>query len=140
MEIKQEEWADFAKFIAGQSTHQISQWLEDGTYTVCPFSTMERAYQAFLIMKQTGSYSEVRKFYDVDVESQNPQYPEWDDPSLDYDDNEDYDIDDFATEEDFPPEETYRGLMDSEEDTDFTPEEIQGMEEADKLWRSIENK
>ena len=74
MEIKYSEWTDFAEFIARQSTWPISQYIEDGTYTCCPFSTIERAYTAFLVWKTLHSLSEVRKFYDVDYEQYNPEY------------------------------------------------------------------
>ena len=74
MEIKNSEWTEFAEFIANCSTHMVSQYWEDGTYTCCPFSTVERAYTAFLVWKTLHSSSEVRKFYDVDYEQYNPEY------------------------------------------------------------------
>lgn len=79
MEIKNEEWTEFAEFIARQSEHMVSQYWEDGTYIKCPFSTMERAYNAFQIYQQTHSASEVKKFWDVDVESANPETMCYDD-------------------------------------------------------------
>ena len=74
MEIKNSEWAEFADFIARWSTHSISQYIEDGTYICCPFSTIERAYAAFSIWKTSHSRSEVRKYIDVDYEKFNPEY------------------------------------------------------------------
>ena len=74
MEIKSSEWTEFAEFIADCSTHMVSQYWEDGTYTCCPFSTIERAYAAFSIWKTCHSMSEVRKFYDVDYVKVNPDY------------------------------------------------------------------
>lgn len=74
MEIKNSEWIEFAEFIANCSTHMVSQYWEDGTYTCCPFSTIERAYAAFSIWKTSHSSSEVRKFYDVDYGKFNPEY------------------------------------------------------------------
>lgn len=74
MEIKNSEWTEFAEFIARQSTWSISQYIEDGTYTCCPFSTIERAYAAFSVWKTSHSSSEVRKFYDVDYVKFNPEY------------------------------------------------------------------
>jgi hypothetical protein len=74
MEIKNSEWTEFAEFIADCSTHMVSQYWEDGTYTCCPFSTIERAYTAFLVWKTMHSPSEVRKFYDVDYEQYNPEH------------------------------------------------------------------
>ena len=74
MEIKNSEWTEFANFVANCSTHMCSQYLEDGTYTCCPFSTIERAYAAFSIWKTSHSSSEVRKFYDVDYVKFNPEY------------------------------------------------------------------
>lgn len=89
MEIKKEEWTAFAEFIARQSTWDISQYIEDGTYTCCPFSTMGRAYAAFSVWRTCHSQSEVRKFYDVDYVKANPDYDEYvDDP--DYVGNPDY--------------------------------------------------
>lgn len=74
MEIKNSEWAEFARFITNQSTWNISQYIEDGTYFCCPFSTIERAYAAFSVWKTCHSQSEVRKFYDVDYVKCNPCY------------------------------------------------------------------
>lgn len=74
MEIKNSEWTEFANFVANCSTHMCSQYWEDGTYTCCPFSTIERAYAAFSIWKTSHSSSEVRKFYDVDYVKFNPEY------------------------------------------------------------------
>ena len=74
MEIKNSEWAEFAEFIARQSTHMVSSYLEDGTYTCCPFSTIERAYAAFSVWKTCHSQSEVKKFYDVDYVKCSPDY------------------------------------------------------------------
>lgn len=74
MEFKNSEWIEFAEFIANQSTWPISQYIEDGTYTCCPFSTIERAYTAFSVWKTSRSSSEVRKFYDVDCVKANPDY------------------------------------------------------------------
>lgn len=74
MEIKNSEWAEFAEFIARQSTHMVSSYLEDGTYTCCPFSTIERAYAAFSVWKTCHSQSEVNKFYDVNYVKCNPDY------------------------------------------------------------------
>ena len=74
MEIKNSEWTEFAEFIARQSTWPISQYIEDGTYICCPFSTIERAYAAFSIWKTSHSSSEVRKYIDVDYEKFNPEY------------------------------------------------------------------
>ena len=74
MEIKNSEWTEFAEFIANCSTHMVSQYWEDGTYTCCPFSTIERAYAAFSIWKTSHSFSEVRKFYDIDYGKFNPEY------------------------------------------------------------------
>ena len=74
MEIKNSEWTEFAEFIANCSTHMCSQYWEDGTYTCCPFSTIERAYAAFSIWKTSHSSSEVRKFYDVDYVKCSPDY------------------------------------------------------------------
>lgn len=76
MEIKNSEWTEFAEFIANCSTHMVSQYWEDGTYTCCPFSTAERAYAAFSIWKTSRSSSEVRKFFDVDYAKFNPEYDE----------------------------------------------------------------
>jgi hypothetical protein len=67
MNIKKEEWPAFAAFITMESTHQYSSFIEDGTYTKCPYSTMERAYVAFTVYRQTHSYSETKKYWDVDV-------------------------------------------------------------------------
>lgn len=74
MEIKNSEWTEFAEFIANCSTHMVSQYCEDGTYTCCPFSTIERAYAAFSVWKACHSQSEVRKFYDVDYVKASPYY------------------------------------------------------------------
>ena len=74
MEIKNSEWTEFADFIARWSTHSISQYIEDGEYVCCPFSTIERAYAAFSIWKTCHSRSEVRKYIDVDYEKFNPEY------------------------------------------------------------------
>ena len=74
MEIKSSEWTEFAEFIADCSTHMVSQYWEDGTYTCCPFSTIERAYAAFSIWKTCHSMSEVRKYMDVDYAKVNPDY------------------------------------------------------------------
>ena len=74
MEIKNSEWTEFADFIARWSTHSISQYIEDGTYICCPFSTIERAYAAFSIWKTSHSRSEVRKYIDVDYGKFNPEY------------------------------------------------------------------
>jgi hypothetical protein len=74
MEIKNSEWTEFAEFIANCSTHMVSQYWEDGTYTCCPFSTIERAYAAFSVWKTSHSSSEIRKFYDVDYMKSNPEY------------------------------------------------------------------
>lgn len=74
MEIKNSEWTEFAEFIADCSTHMASQYWEDGTYTCCPFSTIERAYAAFSVWKTLHSPSEVRKFYDVDYVKASPYY------------------------------------------------------------------
>lgn len=68
MEIKKEDWTAFAEFITRESTHQYSSFIEDGTYTKCPYSTMERAYVAFTVSRQTHSYSETKKYWDVDVD------------------------------------------------------------------------
>ena len=76
MEVKKEEWTAFAEFIARQSEHMCSQYWEDGTYIKCPFSTMERAYAAFSIWQSCHSQSEVKKFWDVNVDAYNPdKYP-----------------------------------------------------------------
>lgn len=73
MDIKPEEWPEFAKFIACSSTHNVDQWIEDGTYVCCPFSTIDRAYEAFRIAKSKSYYcDEVRVLYDVDYEKENP--------------------------------------------------------------------
>lgn len=74
MEIKSSEWIEFAEFIAAQSTWPISQYIEDGTYICCPFSTIERAYAAFSVWRTCHSQSEVRKFYDVDYVKCSPDY------------------------------------------------------------------
>lgn len=74
MEIKNSEWTEFADFIARQSTHSISSYMEDGTYVCCPFSTIERAYAAFSIWRTSHSSSEVKKYYDVDYARYNPDY------------------------------------------------------------------
>lgn len=74
MEIKNSEWTEFADFIARWSTHSVSQYIEDGEYVCCPFSTIERAYAAFSIWKTCHSRSEVRKYIDVDYEKFNPEY------------------------------------------------------------------
>jgi len=74
MEIKNSEWIEFAEFIANYSTHSVSQYLEDGTYICCPFSTIERAYAAFSIWKTCYSRSKVRKYMDVDYAKFNPEY------------------------------------------------------------------
>lgn len=74
MEIKNSEWIEFAEFIANCSTHMVSQYWEDGTYTCCPFSTIERAYAAFSVWRSTHSQSEVRKYMDVDYAKFNPEY------------------------------------------------------------------
>lgn len=74
MEIKNSEWIEFAEFIAAQSTWPISQYIEDGTYICCPFSTIERAYAAFSVWRTCHSQSEVRKFYDVDYVKCSPDY------------------------------------------------------------------
>ena len=73
MEIKKEDWTAFAEFIARQSEHMCSEYWEDGTYIKCPYSTMERAYTAFQVFQQTGSYSEVKKFWDVNIDAYNPE-------------------------------------------------------------------
>lgn len=74
MEIKNSEWTEFADFIARWSTHSISQYIEDGEYVCCPFSTIERAYAAFSVWRTCHSRSEVRKYMDVDYEKFNPEY------------------------------------------------------------------
>ncbi len=74
MEIKNSEWIEFAEFIAAQSTWNISQYVEDGTYICCPFSTIERAYAAFSVWKTSRSSSEVKKLYDVDYIKASPYY------------------------------------------------------------------
>lgn len=74
MEIKNSEWTEFADFIARWSTHSISQYIEDGEYVCCPFSTIERAYAAFSAWRTCHSRSEVRKYMDVDYEKFNPEY------------------------------------------------------------------
>lgn len=74
MEIKNSEWIAFAEFIAGQSTHMVSNFVEDGTYICCPFSTIERAYAAFSIWRTCHSQCEVAKFYDVKFWEQSPDY------------------------------------------------------------------
>lgn len=74
MEIKNSEWTEFADFIARWSTHSISQYIEDGEYVCCPFSTIERAYAAFSVWRTCHSGSEVRKYMDVDYEKFNPEY------------------------------------------------------------------
>ena len=76
MEIKKEDWTAFAEFVARQSEHMCSQYWEDGTYIKCPFSTMERAYAAFSIWQSCHSQSEVKKFWDINVDAYNPaKYP-----------------------------------------------------------------
>ena len=94
MEIKNSEWIAFAEFIAGQSTHMVSNFVEDGTYICCPFSTMERAYAAF---SQAG---DVRKFYDVKFWEHNPDY----DPR---EEEENEAIDDYQDEIDVCYEQQY---------------------------------
>lgn len=74
MEIKNSEWTEFADFIARWSTHSTSQYIEDGEYVCCPFSTIERAYAAFSVWKTCHSRSEIRKYMDVDYEKFNPEY------------------------------------------------------------------
>ena len=86
MDIKPEEWPEFAKFIACSSTHNVDQWIEDGTYVCCPFSTIDKAYEAFKIAKLKSNYcDEVRALYDVDYEKENPVNELYDD-----NDNADY--------------------------------------------------
>ena len=76
MEIKKEDWTAFAELGARQSEHMCSQYWEDGTYIKCPFSTMERAYAAFSIWQSCHSQSEVKKFWDINVDAYNPdKYP-----------------------------------------------------------------
>lgn len=91
MKIDNSEWKEFAEFIANQSTHMCSQYWEDGTYTCCPFSTVERAYAAFSVWRCCHSSSEVRKFYDVNFVEYSPDY----DPMEEYyhDLEEPYDTD-----------------------------------------------
>ena len=72
MEIKKEDWTAFAEFIARQSEHMCSQYWEDGTYIKCPFSTMKRAYAAFSIWQSCHSQTEVKKFWDINVDAYNP--------------------------------------------------------------------
>lgn len=72
MEIKYSEWTDFAEFIARQSEHMRSQYWEDGTYICCPFSSIERAYAAFSIWQSCHSQTEVKKFWDINVDAYNP--------------------------------------------------------------------
>jgi hypothetical protein len=74
MEIKNSEWAEFAEFIAAQSTWPISQYPDDGTYICCPFSTIERAYAAFSVWRACHSQSKVGEFYDVNYVKENPDY------------------------------------------------------------------
>ena len=68
MEIRKEEWTAFAEFIARESTHQCSCYPEDGTYVKCPYSTMERAYTAFIVYRCSHNSSVLlEKYHDVDV-------------------------------------------------------------------------
>ena len=76
MEINNKEWTAFAEFIVRQSEHMVSQYWEDGAYIMCPFSTMERAYAAFSIWQSCHSQTEVKKFWDINVDAYNPdKYP-----------------------------------------------------------------
>ena len=73
MEIKNSEWTAFAEFVTWQSTHFCTPYCDSEIYTCCPFSTMERAYAAFSVWRTCHSESEVKKFWDVDVEAFNPE-------------------------------------------------------------------
>ncbi len=77
MEIKNSEWKEFAEFIAAQSEHMISEYWEDGTYICCPFSTIERAYEAFGLSKKPGAtFEDIRKLYDINYVEANPRLEE----------------------------------------------------------------
>lgn len=93
MKIKKEEWPAFAEFIARESTHQYSCNPEDGVYTQCPYSTMERAYTAFtayrsshIIGKLTREYWDENSYWDEVELCYEQQYPkfEWPDEADNY--------------------------------------------------------
>lgn len=68
MEIRKEEWTAFAEFIARESTHQYSCYPEDGVYTKCPYSTMERAYTAFTAYRSSPCLGKLTtEYWDVNV-------------------------------------------------------------------------
>lgn len=94
--LSSSEWADFARFIAGESTHSIGSYPEDGYYHQCPYSTMNRAIGAFRCFQQTikdGTYdwTLIKMLRDVNCScwpalNQEPEFEEQENPEPDCDD------------------------------------------------------
>lgn len=123
MEIKQSEWKDFAEFIANTSTHPCDDYLEDGYFTCCPFSTIELAYKAFKLHQDGVSLVDIRKLYDVDYELENPRVIDYYEHYHDYEE-EDYEEPEYEPE--YPDEDDYlyeKEDYQEEEDGDTINEE-----------------
>ena len=135
--ISPDEWSDFAHFIANESTHPISSYPEDGTFTRCPYSTMDRAIAAFrvyqdIIKAGTYDWSQLAAIRDIDCSDSGHYYDDFDNmleqenPEPDYD----YEPESFEYPED--------GIAALEELKDeLTAEEEAELEESDKFFEKL---
>lgn len=121
------EWADFAYFIASESTHMIGSYPDDGWYHECPYSNMDRAIAAFRCYQrihEEGIYdwNQVKALRDVDCSYKEPDYGEQEIPEPDYD---------------YEPEYTDNDYYESESDDTLTSSEEAELEESDKFFEKL---
>ena len=133
IDISPNEWADFACFIANESTHNISSFPEDGTFTRCPYSTMDKAVEAFrvyqdIIRKGTYDWNSVEALRDVDCSDAGHYYDcqpeEQENPEPDYDYEPEYTENDYYETE-------------SDQENTLTSEEEAQLEESDKFFEKL---
>lgn len=131
--ISPDEWSEFAHFIATESTHPISSYPEDGTFTRCPYSTMDRAIAAFrvyqgIVKNGTYDWSTLAAIRDIDCSDAGHYYDcqpeEQENPEPDYDYEPEYTENDYYETE-------------SDQENTLTSEEEAQLEESDKFFEKL---